>query len=126
MNAQSAKAIFLEETAHGLVEARWFESQGEVAKGISDRARAADLVILGQDERQQPPERYPLPVAHSVVLRCGRPVLVVPNSAQSLPLDNVVVAWDGSREAVRAVHDALPLLRMAKAVHIVTDRKSVV
>jgi nucleotide-binding universal stress UspA family protein len=53
-------------------------------------------------------------------LRCGRPVLVVPATVQSTALGRIAVAWDGSREAVRAVHDALPLLRLAPSVQIVT------
>src|ERR1019366_3398486 len=77
-------------------------------------------VILGQGEWQEPPKRHPLPIAHSVVLLCGRPVLIVPVSVGSLVPVKVAVAWDGSREAVRAVHDALPLLKMAQTVHIVT------
>jgi nucleotide-binding universal stress UspA family protein len=118
--ARVAKAIFTEETAHRPLEIHWFEAEGDVAKGISNRARFADLVILGQEECQAPPERHPLPIAHSVVLMCGRPVLVVPADAQTLVPVNVAVAWDGSTEAVRAVHDALPLLKLAQTVHIVT------
>jgi hypothetical protein len=82
------------------------------AQGISHRARYADLVILGQYEWQGSPETHPLPIAHPVVLRCGRPVLVVPAAVQQSALARIAIAWEGSREAVRAVHDALPLLRL--------------
>src|SRR5579863_5394758 len=74
--AHAAELIFEEETRQRLGHARWFEAEGDVAKGVSNRARFADLVILGQDEYQEPAEAHPLPVAHSVVLSCGRPVLV--------------------------------------------------
>jgi nucleotide-binding universal stress UspA family protein len=63
---------------------------------------------------------YPLPIAHSVVLRCGRPVLVVPPAAGPISFARAAIAWDGSREAVRAVHDALPLLALSQSVEIVT------
>ena len=63
---------------------------------------------------------HPLPIAHSVVLRCGRPVLVVPAAVGSTSFNRAAIAWDGSREAVRAVHDALPLLALAQSVEIVT------
>jgi nucleotide-binding universal stress UspA family protein len=76
--------------------------------------------MLGQYEWQGSPETHPLPISASVVLRCGRPVLVVPAAAQQSALARVAIAWDGSREAVRAVHDALPLLRLARSVQIVT------
>ena len=119
-DARTAATIFNEEATHRLANARWFEMGGDLVQGISDKARYADLVILGQYERQGSPENHPLPVAHSVLLGCGRPVLVVPAVTQSLEFARIVVAWDGSREAVRAVHDALPLLRLSRSVQIVT------
>lgn len=119
LDASAAAVIFSEEALQRLVDACWFEAAGDVVYGISERARYADIVILGQYERQGAAQSHPLPIAHSVVLQCGRPVLVVPAGAQPSPLANIAVAWDGSREAVRAVHDALPLLRLARSVQIV-------
>ncbi len=127
-DARAAAALFDEEvTTRGLVDpggglagSSWFEASGDVAHGICDRARYADLVIVGQYERQGSVELHPLPVAHSVMLRCGRPVLVVPASVQPSALDRIALAWDGSRAAVRALHDALPLLRLARSVQVVT------
>jgi len=102
----SGSAVFSEEAAGRLTDACWFEAEGDVDQGISNRARYADLVILGQYERQGSPETHPLPIAHSVVSRCGRPVLVVPAAVQLSALERIAIAWDGSREAVRSVHDA--------------------
>ena len=120
MAAQSAATAFSEEVTGRMADVRWFEMEGDVVQSISDKARYADLVILGQYESQGSPETHPLPIAHSVVLKCGRPVLVVPATAKQSSLARIVVAWDGSREAVRAVHDALPLLRLSQSVQIVT------
>lgn len=50
----------------------------------------------------------------------GRPVVLVPPGTQAFGNGNVVIAWDASRSAVRAVHDALPLLRGAHHVTIVS------
>ncbi len=119
VDASAAAQVFSEET-QGLADASWFEASGDIAPEISDKARYADLVILGQYEWQGSPERHPLPIAHAVVMRCGRPVLVVPAAVKPSTLSKTVVAWDGSREAVRAVHDALPLLRLSGSVQIVT------
>ena len=44
----------------------------------------------------------------------------MPAAVQRSALARVAIAWDGSREAVRSVHDALPLLRLARSVQIVT------
>lgn len=120
LDAQAAAAVFSEEAAGRLTDACWFEAEGDVDQGISNRARYADLVILGQYEWQGSPETHPLPIAHSVVSRCGRPVLVVPAAVQLSALARIAIAWDGSREAVRSVHDALPLLRLARSVQVVT------
>ena len=119
-DARAAAAAFREETTGRAAGACWFEAEGDVAEGISDRARYADLVILGQYEWQGSPESHPLPIAHPAVLQCGRPVLVVPAVVHSIALEEIAIAWDGSREAVRAVHDALPLLRLSQWVQIVT------
>ena len=119
-NARAARKAFKEEVAQRLTDARWFEADGDVVQGISDSARYADLVILGQYEWQGPHVSHLLPIAHSVVLRCGRPVLVVPATVGPISLARVAIAWDGSREAVRAVHDALPLLALSQSVEIVT------
>ena len=119
LDAQAATKIFSEETRNLSAKTSWFATNGDVASQISHKARYADLVILGQYEQQGSPEAHPLPIAHSVVLQCGRPVLVVPANAQPTKFEKIAVAWDGSREAVRAVHDALPLLRLSQSVQIV-------
>jgi nucleotide-binding universal stress UspA family protein len=52
-------------------------------------------------------------------MQSGRPVLIVPSEGL-LEIDaKAVIAWDGSREAVRAMHDGLPLLRLARSVDVV-------
>lgn len=119
-NTRAAKKAFHEEVAQRLTGTRWFESDGDIVDGISARARYADLVILGQYEWQRPDVAHPLPIAHPVVSRCGRPVLVVPAAVGLISFDRAAIAWDGSREAVRAVHDALPLLALSRSVEIVT------
>ncbi|MDR3382969.1 MAG: universal stress protein [Cupriavidus basilensis] len=121
LQAAEAAAVFRAEVSGRQADTCWFEATGDVVQGIRDRARYADLVIVGQYEWQGSPETHPLPIGHSVVVRCGRPVLVVPAAVQLGSLANVAVAWDGSREAVRAVHDALPLLRLARSVRVVTN-----
>lgn len=124
LDALAAAAIFSEEATTRMAGACWYEAAGAVVEAVRDKARYADLVILGQYEWQGPPEIHPLPIAHSVVLRCGRPVLVVPAVVEARALERIAVAWDGSREAVRALHDALPLLRLSRSVAIVTIHPS--
>ena len=80
--------------------------------------RRFDLVVVGQPEREKSvPDEV---VDESVLFESGRPVIFVPFIQQAgLKLDRVMVCWDGSRAATRAIADALPFLRKAKQVEIV-------
>ena len=109
-DARAAATLFTKETRQQLEGACWYEAAGNVAEGISEKARYADLVIVGQYEWQAPLEIHPLPVAHSLALQCGRPVLVVPAGIHSNTIDRIAIAWDGSR---------LPVLRLSRSVDIV-------
>ncbi len=80
-------------------------------------AAAADLIVLG---RPKAPLDADDRLFGATLLGAGRPVLLVPESAgQGLDLRHVAVAWRPGREAARAVHDAIPLLRAAQSVRIV-------
>lgn len=79
-------------------------------------SRAADLVILGRVPASEIAERAVDPA--SVLIRCGRPLLVVPDGVDTLSAERVIVGWKDTREARRAVHDALPLLQRAKEVTV--------
>jgi nucleotide-binding universal stress UspA family protein len=88
---------------------------------LINAAKVADLIIVGQvdrDARPSPPWR-----AQEIVLACGRPVLMVPYAGSFERVGRrVLVAWDGSREAVKALNDAIPLIRAAENVIILTVR----
>jgi nucleotide-binding universal stress UspA family protein len=86
---------------------------------LAAQARAADLVVVGRGCLDGASE-CPLPLdAASVVLAMGRPVLVVPPGIDHLELRCPMVAWKDTREARRAVMDALPILRLAGRVDVV-------
>jgi len=82
-------------------------------------ARRFDLAIMGQPEPDTPAlERL---LVEAALFDSGRPVLIVPYiQRKGLTLDRVIVAWDGSRSAARAVADAMPLLVRAKATEVLT------
>lgn len=82
---------------------------------VAREARAADLVIVGQTSTTP----YRSLDVGSLLLNAGRPVLVVPGVVSSLPSRRAVVAWKDTREARRAVHDAMPFLRAAENVFLV-------
>ena len=84
---------------------------GSVADYVASEARSTDLVITSAAWRQGK--------ASDLVMQIGRPVLIVPATADTLNLDHVLVAWKDTREVRRATLDALPLLKSAKRVTIV-------
>jgi nucleotide-binding universal stress UspA family protein len=81
-------------------------------------ARNTDLVIVGEPNPEAGGADETL-LVESAFMDTGRPALVIPQAgAVKLPPERVLIAWDGSREAARAVHDSMPLLRLAEEVVI--------
>ena len=95
----------------------------DAAKKLGELARDYDLSIIAQ---AQPDGDVAENMAiESALFGSGRPVLVVPYIQSSgLKLDRVMVCWDGSRNAARAVGDAMPFLRRAGTIDVVSvDRQ---
>ena len=91
----------------------------EVADTLATNARYADLAIVGQADPDDGDVARDLP--EEVTLSSGRPSLVIPYIGPAATLgQRVTVAWDASREAARAVNDAMPILERAQAVSVVT------
>jgi len=83
--------------------------------GIS---RLYDLSIVAQPDYSKPNRGALVPEA--LLFDSGRPILMVPYIYSGpLKLDRILICWDGSRQAARAVHDAMPFLHRAKAIDVV-------
>ena len=81
-------------------------------------ARRFDLAVVGQAEPGT--SSVEELIAESTLFESGRPVIVVPYIQKApLKLDRVMVCWDGSRPAARAIADAMPLLERAGRVEVV-------
>jgi nucleotide-binding universal stress UspA family protein len=94
-----------------------------VADALSTNARYADLAIVGQADPDDAEGPSYLP--EEVTLASGRPTLVIPYIGPAKTLgQRVTVAWNASREAARAVNDALPLLERAQGVDVVAVNPS--
>jgi nucleotide-binding universal stress UspA family protein len=82
-------------------------------------ARYSDLTILGQRDPDSDEMALIRPRPERVTLASGRPILVVPYAGHFAAVGKcVLIAWDASREAARAVADAMPLLAAADAVTV--------
>ncbi len=95
----------------------WRSAIGLPERFVVAEARAADLVIVGRAPNQMDISRCLDP--GSVVLMLGRPMLFVPPGIDTLKAERILIGWNDSREARRALQDALPLLHEAKSVAIV-------
>lgn len=86
---------------------------------FSEIARNYDLSVVAQ---AHPDDGLADTLAvEAALFDSGRPVLVVPYiQTEGIRLDRIMVCWDGSRNAARAVGDALPLLKRAKKIEVVT------
>ena len=98
----------------------WRSDDGDPARVVCEQGRYADLIVLGQYERDAASDTDPDFIGR-VVLGSGRPVLVIPYAGHFPVIGRrVLVAWNASRESARAVDASLPLLRRASDVQIVS------
>jgi nucleotide-binding universal stress UspA family protein len=117
-----AKTLFERQMAGTQLATEWRHAQGLVDDQVALHARYADLAVLGQPARD---ESDPPPLDETgidrIILATGRPVLIVPYAGRFDTVGTrILVAWDASREATRAIADALPLLAAADAVTVLS------
>lgn len=115
-SAASARAGVLAEPR--MLRASIDKSAGQFAR----IARRFDLAVVGQAD----PEAISVDanIAEVTLFESGRPIMMVPYVQKTpLKLDNVMVCWDGSRSATRAIADAMPFLAKAGRVEIVIVTK---
>jgi nucleotide-binding universal stress UspA family protein len=120
--AAQAEAAFRAAAArYGGVKAEWRFSNADALGTVQLNARYSDLVIVGQRERDTERETGIAPeFVDELVLSCGRPVLVVPYAGRFPDVGKrALLAWNASREAMRAMTYALPLLASAARVNVV-------
>jgi nucleotide-binding universal stress UspA family protein len=117
--AQAARATFdsASSTSPGC-SLEWRTCQGDVAAVVMTHARYADLVIINQTDPGAEGASY---VADTLMLSVGRPVLLVPYTGNLDSIGNrILVCWNASHEAARAITDALPLLQTATKVTVLS------
>jgi nucleotide-binding universal stress UspA family protein len=92
----------------------------EAVDAMVGRGRCSDLIVVGQTDVGAPVEGVAFDFPQQVLLNAGPPVLVVPYTGRFASLgERVLVGWKDTREAARALRDALPLLRDARRVSLV-------
>ncbi len=117
---EAAESAFRSAMQAAGLQAEWRTESGETVSRIALHARHSDIVVVGQ-ESTEGGLGVVGGLADALVMTCGRPVLIVPYIGVPETLaTRVMIAWDGGREAVRAINDALPLLAGAEIVEVVS------
>jgi nucleotide-binding universal stress UspA family protein len=113
--------LFKAETARLKVNGEWLPPTSDANTVAPKQGRLVDLIVAGQRNPNDPDSFVDDQFVENLVLSAGRPVLLVPYVGVFPTVGTrVLVAWDGSREATRAIHDALPFLARAKDTTVVT------
>jgi nucleotide-binding universal stress UspA family protein len=120
---QERKAVerrFREASQRAGLSYDWDFLQGAEVQRAAVRARACDLAIVGQNDPHDDAARFAEGFPDLVVMGAGRPVLFAPYAGPlRSDFQRPLVAWNGTREAARALADALPLLARAANVSVV-------
>ncbi|MGB8840776.1 MAG: universal stress protein [Aliidongia sp.] len=119
-DAAAARIRFDQAIAGRAITTEWRAVKGLTDRKIVEHVRYADLSVIGQNDPEAPTTGSLARVPDHVPLASGRPCLIVPHTPSPARFgDNILVAWNGSREAARAAGDAMPLLRAARQVTVV-------
>ncbi len=114
-----AETRFRHATTQRTLEIEWRSAIARPADYVASEARAADLVVTSASHDGLLPNAAERLNPGDLVMQTGRPVLVVPLKAGPFKFDCATVAWKDTREARRAVKDALPLLQRTKDVAVI-------
>lgn len=99
----------------------WPERPKDLISHMTERSRYADIAILGQADPQHSLFGTLANLPERVMLGSGRPVIVVPYAERRDTFGkHILIAWNDTREAARAVADAMPLIERADAVTVLT------
>jgi nucleotide-binding universal stress UspA family protein len=117
--AEQLETTFRERLRFSQLLGEWRVVSGKLSETVVRQARQTDLVILGQVNPNHPPPPEGRQLVEDVLITAGRPILVIPYIGRFPTVGSrILVGWNNSREAARAVNDAIPLLARAASVAI--------
>ena len=118
-DGEATRRLFEEISGRRGLSAEWRTAAGYPSQITALHGRYVDLIVLGQPDPDDTQAVLFRPLPEEVVLAVGRPILVVPYAGDWKEIGRrVLVGWDSSREATRAINDAMPLLAGAEAVTV--------
>lgn len=109
--ADMVEAMFRDRLRRDDAKGDWVLETDSLLPSVLRRAHVADLVIMGQQDPDNPGPAVARGLIEDVIMASGRPVLVVPYAGTFGTIgSNVLMGWSRTRESTRALHDCLPLL----------------
>lgn len=112
------KEAFIKSLNVAGLQYEWIEAEGDFLKNLKQHARSADLAIVLQGTNDMGDVMGDIP---GFILDSGIPTLAIPNEPREKTLaQNIFIAWNGGKESISAVHAALPLLKQAKKVTVLS------
>ena len=119
--AAGVEAAFRERLRRDGLEGEWRLVEGVAGEVVALHGRYADLIVLGQPDPRAAPAGAAVDLPVTALMACGRPMLMVP-FAGDFPVvgQDVLVGWNASAEAARALNDALPILQQARKVTVLS------
>ncbi|HIF59623.1 MAG TPA: universal stress protein [Rhodospirillales bacterium] len=117
--SEKAEVMFIDHADRANVFYEWRSVEGHPGEIIRTHAKYCDLLVLGQSDSEIDLDMGDYP--DGIILSAGRPVLVIPRVGKVTSIgERVMIGWDGSAQASRAVHDALPLMKNAEMVNVIS------
>lgn len=117
--AARMRAAFEDRLRRDGLQGEWREAMAMPAEAVALHARYADLAVLGQPEPGSATAAIYEMILEAVLFTAGRPILMLPYAGRfTATPSTVLVGWNASKEAARAVHEALPLMRGAAEVRV--------
>lgn len=124
--AAAAEQWFKQATADAGISSEWIcvdslKSTLNVPNALNLHAHYRDLLVISQTDTEAPDRTIPDNLPEKAVLGSGRPVLIVPYAGEfNHDFKRILMAWRGGPESARALHDAMPILRTASQVKVIT------
>ncbi len=122
--AEAAKTKFESISANQDCNVEWRVEEGDPTHYLNLHGRYFDLVVLGQPDPKWNIDSF-TEITDNLVISLGRPCLVVPYiGTPSKTPKRILVAWNGSHSSTRAINDALPLLKDADLVEVMSIKSN--
>ncbi len=84
---------------------------------VAQQTKFCDMVVAAAPQKGVATATF-----EAAVLKSGKPVMVIPRAMKKFEINSIIIGWNNSPEVARAVSEAIPFMKQAKKVHIVSSK----